>query len=81
MADRLATYKGRTYKLLYLGKTKFGHKAKLGFMDGSKEFWVDSNLVSEKSGYSSEYTTRMDSGRCTCSECARGSESTCLRDW
>lgn len=44
-SQQVATYKGRTYKLLYLGKTKFGDKAKLGFMDGSKEFWVDAHLV------------------------------------
>lgn len=41
MAVRFAEYKGRTYKCLYSGKTKFGMKAKLAFMDGSKEFWVD----------------------------------------
>ena len=44
--SKTATYKGRTYKLLFSGKTKFGNKAKLGFMDGSKEFWVDLSLVS-----------------------------------
>jgi hypothetical protein len=44
-AKKTATYKGRTYRLLFIGTTKFGQKAKLGFMDGSKEFWVDSNLV------------------------------------
>lgn len=40
-----ATYKGRNYKLLWSGKTKYGNRAKLGFFDGSKEFWVDASLV------------------------------------
>lgn len=44
---KTATYKGRTYNLLYLGMTKFGRRAKLSFLDGSKEFWVDANLVRE----------------------------------
>lgn len=45
MSVRFAEYKGRTYKCLYSGKTKFGMKAKLAFMDGSKEFWVDLSTV------------------------------------
>ncbi len=40
-----ASYKGRTYRLLYAGTTKYGQKAKLAFMDGSKEFWADLALV------------------------------------
>lgn len=43
----IVQYKGRSYRLLFKGKTKFGFKAKLAFMDGSKEFWVDANLISE----------------------------------
>lgn len=46
-ATKTAQYKGRTYRLLYIGQTKFGRRAKLGFTDGSKEFWVDAALVSE----------------------------------
>lgn len=41
----LATYKGRTYRLLWSGKTRYGHRAKLGFRDGTKEFWVDLSRV------------------------------------
>jgi hypothetical protein len=40
-------YKSRKYNLLWEGKTKFGQRAKLAFLDGSKEFWVPSELVSE----------------------------------
>lgn len=47
MADRTATYKGRKYLLKFLGKTKFGRRAKLAFLDGSKEFWVSADLVTE----------------------------------
>lgn len=45
-ANQTASYKGRQYKLLWIGQTKFGRRAKLGFFDGSKEFWVDAALVS-----------------------------------
>lgn len=44
---RYATYKGRTYRLLYLGDTKFGKRAKLGFSDGSKTFWADAGAIRE----------------------------------
>ena len=45
--SRTAEYKGRKYRLMWSGKTKYGMRAKLAFMDGSKEFWVDASLVSE----------------------------------
>lgn len=45
--NRTASYKGRTYRLEYLGATKFGRRAKLAFLDGSKEFWVDASTVTE----------------------------------
>lgn len=61
--SKTATYKGRTYKLLFSGKTKFGNKAKLGFMDGSKEFWVDLGLITE--GSSEVSRTRPNSVRTT----------------
>lgn len=40
-----ATYKGKTYNLAYIGQTKYGRRAKLAFLNGSKEFWVDASLV------------------------------------
>jgi hypothetical protein len=45
-ATRYATYKGRTYRLDFLGKTKYGERAHLTFLDGSKDFWVDAAAVS-----------------------------------
>jgi len=60
-----AEYKGRTYKLLYLGPTKYGRKAKLQFMDGSKEFWVDANKVTEKS----DSGAQSGSGTQICDNC------------
>jgi hypothetical protein len=51
---RCAEYKGRKYRLLWLGKTKYGFRAHLAFMDGSKDFWCDGNAVlecSSGSGY------------------------------
>lgn len=44
---KTATYRGRVYRLEYIGATKFGRRAKLSFLDGSKEFWVDANQVRE----------------------------------
>ncbi len=46
-ATKTATYKGRKYRLLWKGKTRYGTRAKLGFFDGSKEFWVDASRVTE----------------------------------
>jgi hypothetical protein len=42
---KYASYKGRTYRLLWSGKTKYGKKAKLGFIGGSNEFWADLSMV------------------------------------
>lgn len=50
-AAKTATYKGRTYKLLFLGDTKYGRRAHLSFMDGSKDFWVDASLVTAGGSY------------------------------
>jgi hypothetical protein len=63
MSERFARYKGKTYKLLYKGKTAHGERAKLAFMDGSKEFWVDAALVVETAPARSE--SREPRCRCT----------------
>lgn len=42
---RPAMYKGYKYKLLWMGPTKFGQRARLAYMDGSKEFWVEADAV------------------------------------
>lgn len=44
--NQTASYKGKTYKLLWIGATKYGRRAHLAFRDGSKDFWVDASLVS-----------------------------------
>ena len=46
----IAEYKGRKYRLVWQGKTKFGERAKLQFFDGSKEFWVNSSLIKVHNG-------------------------------
>lgn len=58
-------YKGKPYKVLYYGPTKFGQRARLQFFDGSKDFWVDASLVSpgRGTGYSRPYGGG-GSGRC-----------------
>jgi hypothetical protein len=45
-ARQTAEYKGRKYRLAWMGQTKYGRRAKLAFFDGSKEFWVDAGKVS-----------------------------------
>jgi hypothetical protein len=40
-----AQYKGRSYRLAWVGETKYGRRAKLQFFDGSREFWVDATAV------------------------------------
>ena len=64
-SGRTAEYKGRKYRLLWSGKTKFGNRAKLAFMDGSKEFWADAGAVSECSSGSgsSGYTPAVRNSR------------------
>lgn len=63
----IVTYKGRQYRLLWSGKTKYGQRCKLSFMDGTKEFWADSSLV-DGVGVSSG----SGSGRTqACAECGR----------
>jgi hypothetical protein len=43
---KVCEYKGRKYLLVWAGQTKFGQRAKLAFLDGSAEFWVDLSRVS-----------------------------------
>ena len=40
-----ATYKGKTYILVWEGETRRGPAAKLAFADGSKVFWADAAAV------------------------------------
>jgi hypothetical protein len=46
---KTASYKGHTYRVLYIGPTKYGQRARLQFFDGSKDFWCDASLVSVSS--------------------------------
>lgn len=41
----VVTYKGHQYHLVWSGSTKYGDRSKLRFLNGGKEFWVDSSLV------------------------------------
>jgi hypothetical protein len=65
-STQTASYKGRTYRLLWIGATKYGRRAKLGFWDGSKEFWADASAVSVSEARSSG---RSASGECQCGAC------------
>lgn len=42
----LVRYKTGKYRVGYAGPTKFGERAKLEFLDGSKSFWTDLSKVS-----------------------------------
>lgn len=63
-----ACYKGRTYRLLWQGATKYGRRAHLAFLDGSKDFWVDAASVTIVDGVppasSRSSSPRAASGRC-----------------
>lgn len=61
---RTASYKGRAYRLMFVGETKYGRRAHLAFMDGSKDFWVDAALVTTASAATSGARTRTAPGRC-----------------
>ena len=65
--SKTAIYKGRTYRCLFIGATKYGRRAHLQFMDGTKDFWVDASLVSEGGDSSS----RSSRGGHVCAECGR----------
>lgn len=42
---KTAIYKGRKYRLIWSGTTKFGTRAHLKFFDGTKDFWVPAGSV------------------------------------
>ena len=71
----VATYKGRKYRLLWIGQTKFGRRAKLGYFDGSKEFWADAAAVSIRTskqygrGYSDDRCELCGKNKYTCGHC------------
>lgn len=57
MGIAIGTYKGKKYRVEFLGQTKFGRRAKLAFFSGGKSFWVDASAVSlaeptARAGYS-----------------------------
>lgn len=69
-----AIYKGRMYRLLYLGPTKYGQRARLQFLDGSKDFWVAADQVKPQASSSSSSRTRTPprrgpNRRYECDEC------------
>ena len=57
--ERVARYHGRSYRLLWVGETKFGPRAHLAFWDGTKDFWVDGRLITEETGRTT-YADRFD---------------------
>lgn len=61
--NRTGEYKGRKYRILFLGDTKFGRRAHLQFFDGSKDFWVAAGLVSElRDAGTDRYGNRIGNG-------------------
>jgi hypothetical protein len=68
------SYKGRTYRLLWTGPTKFGQRCKLGFMDGSKEFWVDAAAVSGAPASAGRPQSRTSNGLGRRTGCSCGSQ-------
>lgn len=74
-ADSIAIYKGRKYKLLWgPGKTKFGEKCKLGFFDGTKEFWADAKDVQIQQSSGSRRNS-PSYGRWMCPRCGEENDA------
>jgi len=63
-SEDVVLYKGKKYKLVWVGPTKFGRRAKLQFLNGQKEFWVDEDAISPSgsTGYGGSSSGR--GGRC-----------------
>jgi hypothetical protein len=68
--QKRVTYKGKVYRLLWKGQTKFGERCKLAFLDGSKEFWADASLVSDQTTAAVSQPVKRQAGR-TCAECGK----------
>ena len=63
-------YKGKPYILRWSGPTRFGDRAKIQFLDGSKEFWVDASTIKSAPGGGSSFSPRGRGGRCRASGCS-----------
>ena len=61
--ESLAKYKGKVYRVLYQGPTRYGDRANLQFLDGSKSFWVDARLVTPHQGTPSSGSGATPFGR------------------
>lgn len=44
---KTGTYKNRKYKIVWSGQTKYGPRTHLAFFDGSKDFWVATDQVTD----------------------------------
>lgn len=66
--QKTCEYKGRRYLLAWQGQTQFGQRAKLKFMDGSKEFWVAADLIKVRATKSYGFRSRRRRGF-SCSVC------------
>ena len=67
-SSRSVGYKGRTYRLLFMGATKYGQRAHLQFSDGSNDFWVAADLVTPldaRDPYAGYHAS--PAGQCGCS--------------
>ena len=66
---KTATYKGHSYRVLYIGPTKYGQRARLQFFDGSKDFWCDARLVTVSSDTGSRSRYERNDGMVRCRYC------------
>lgn len=77
---QVGIYKGKKYRLMFLGPTKYGQRARLQFFDGSKDFWVDASLVQvDHSGAASHSSSSSSSGK-KCDECGAPGAKYSARD-
>ena len=75
MEEQFVLYKGKAYRQLYSGLTKWGRRAHLEFLDRSQDFWVDASRVKKR--YS------LDDPTYECDECCEWVKpgTRCPSDW
>lgn len=57
---KTGTYRGRKYRVLFIGKTQFGQRAHLQYLNGAKDFWVGADSVTD---LETETSPKKHSGR------------------
>jgi hypothetical protein len=79
--NQVASYKGKKYRLLWIGDTKYGRRAHLGFFSGDKDFWVDASAVTVSENAPRRQSSSRGPSRGRRTGCACGSIEGEYHDW